>query len=273
MPAKPAHLSRQPIGVFDSGVGGLTALRKLADLLPDEDLLYLGDTARVPYGNRSAETIEQYASECAEFLLERSVKQILVACNSISAVALSTIEKISPVPVVGVIKPAVTTALSENYRRIGIIGTRATIHSRSYELEIQAQSKDGQVLVFPQACPLFVPLIEEGWFGHPVAFSVAQEYLAPLKEAQVDALILACTHYPFLKEVIGSVLPNVRLIDSGAEAAMLTAQNTLPTIYKNQAEHPPRQIECYVTDLTNTFINLAHQFLGLSPEALHQVGL
>lgn len=261
--------SRQPIGVFDSGIGGLTALRKLAELLPNEDLLYLGDTARVPYGNRSPETIAHYAQECVEFLLTHSVKQILVACNTASAVALTTIEQISPVPVIGVIKPAVTKALHHRYQRIGIIGTRATIHSRSYELEIEAQSSGAQVLVFPQACPLFVPLIEEGWRHHPVAFSVAQEYLAPLQEANIDALILGCTHYPFLEDVIRSVLPEVQLIDSGAEAAALAAAQ----VASSPLSDIPRRIECYVTDLTTAFTNLAHQFLQLPPQSLHQVGL
>lgn len=268
-----AKSHKQPIGVFDSGIGGLTALRKLAELLPDEDLLYLGDTARVPYGNRSAETIEHYAKECAEFLLAHSVKQIVVACNSASAVALNLIEQISHVPVVGVIKPAVNAVLRHNYRRVGIIGTRATIHSRSYELEIQAQRHVGDVLVFPQACPLFVPLIEEGWHQHPIAFSVAQEYLAPLQAANIDALILACTHYPFLTEVIRHLLPNVQLIDSGAEAATLAAEQFIASTAGGTTMGSTRKIDCYVTDLTPTFVNLAHQFLGLPPQALHQIGL
>ncbi len=261
--------SKQPIGVFDSGVGGLTALRKLAELLPNEDLLYLGDTARVPYGNRSPETIGHYVKECTEFLLAHSVKEIVVACNTASAVALTVIEQISPVPVIGVIKPAVTAVLRNNYKRVGIIGTRATIHSRSYELEIQAQNKDAAVVVFPQACPLFVPLIEEGWYQHPIAFSVALEYLAPLRDAQIDALILACTHYPLLTDVIRSILPDVQLIDSGAEAALLAATGYVNTPVVN----PDRRIECYVTDLTPAFVNLVHQFLGVAPQALHQIGL
>jgi glutamate racemase len=261
--------SRRPIGVFDSGIGGLTALRKLAELLPDEDLIYLGDTARVPYGNRSAETIINYAKECVQFLLKHSVKQILVACNTASAVALETIEALSPVPVVGVIRPAASVVIREKYKRVGVIGTRITIQSRSYEREIQKQDSQSPVFVYAQACPLFVPLIEEGWEEHDIARRIAQEYLAPIKEANVEAVILGCTHYPFLTKIIREILPDVCLIDSGTEAALLIADTIQSPLQKNTT----RKIECYMTDLTPTFTHLAQQFLGLPLEVLHQTEL
>ena len=262
-------LPRQPIGVFDSGIGGLTALRKLAELLPNEDLIYLGDTARVPYGNRSADTIINYAQECVRFLLKHSVKQILIACNTVSAVAFEGIEAISPVPVVGVIQPAASVVMRQQYQRVGVIGTRITIQSRSYEIEIQKQSNKSPVFIYAQACPLFVPVIEEGWEDHSVAYHIATEYLAPIKQANVEALILGCTHYPFLTRVIHQILPDVHLIDSGSEAALSIAHQTPPSSNQN----PARKIECYMTDLTPTFTHLAQQFLGLPLERLHQIEL
>lgn len=261
--------SPQPIGVFDSGIGGLTALGKLAELLPNEDLIYLGDTARVPYGNRSAETIINYSTECVRFLLKHSVKQILVACNTASAVALEAIEAISPVPVVGVIKPAVDVVLAQKYQRVGVIGTRITVQSRSYELEIQKQASESPISVYSQACPLFVPVIEEGWHGHAVAHHIAQDYLSSIRDANVEALILGCTHYHFLEDVIRDVLPKVHLIDSGTEAAIRVSQQVPSPIQLSTA----RKIVCYVTDLTPAFTHLAQQFLGLPLEALHQTDL
>ncbi len=263
---------RLPIGVFDSGIGGLTALRKLAELLPNEDLIYLGDTARVPYGNRSPQTINLYAQQSVEFLLERSVKFILVACNTISAVAMAAIEQISPVPVIGVIKPAVVASLADPRAcRIGIIGTRTTIQSQAYEREIRAAYSDRGVEVYTSACPLFVPLVEEGLHEHEATYAIAREYLQPLVTAKIQSLILGCTHYPLLKKVIQDIMPEVRLIDSGEEAAVLVAER-LSLIGKEET-FLPRTIDCYVTDLTATSIHLAQQFLGLPKEAVHQVNI
>lgn len=264
--------SQPPIGVFDSGIGGLTALRKLAELLPHENLLYLGDTARVPYGNRSVETVINYSKECVRFLLKHSVKQILVACNTVSAVALPVLEELSTVPVVGVIKPAVNRILDKKYQRVGVIGTRTTIQSCSYETEILTRTNNNgsSISVYSQACPLFVPVIEEGWETDAIAHTIAEKYLSDIKKANVEALILGCTHYSFLAPVLHTLLPGVDLIDSGEEAANLIAQrNQMIT----SQEYPARKIECYVTDLTPTFVHLARQFLGLSLEVLHQTDL
>lgn len=263
-------MSRQPIGVFDSGMGGLTALRKLAELLPHEDLVYLGDTARVPYGNRSPETIIEYAKQCTEFLLQHSVKKILVACNSVSAVALPAIEAISPVPVIGVITPAVAAVARAGCHRVGIIGTRATVNSGAYVAVLEQHCP--AVTVHSQACPLFVPLIEEGWHSHVVATVVAQQYLRPLQQARVDALILACTHYPVLAPVIQRILPQALLIDSGVEAAIVTAADLVGD-REAGGNNVARTIECYVTDATPAFGNLAQQFLGMAPEKLQMVRL
>ncbi len=263
---------RRPIGVFDSGVGGLTVLRKLAELLPNEDLLYLGDTARVPYGDKSPEKIRLYAQQCALFLLEQSVKLMVVACNTVSAVALEAIEEISTVPVVGTIKPcaeAATRCIQQG--RIGIIGTRATVQSKSYEKEILRLNDPNKVSIFAQECPLFVPLAEEGWHGHPATYAIAKEYLTPLQKAKIECLILGCTHYPMLKKVIQEIMGGVRLIDSGEESA-LVARSILQS-QSQMSSAKTRKIECWATDLTPTFASIVYQFLGLPASALHQVPL
>lgn len=266
---------KRPIGVFDSGIGGLMALRALATLLPNENLLYLGDTARVPYGNRSAEMVKCYAQQCTKFLLDHSVKLIVVACSTVSAIALPEIEKMSSVPVIGMIKPGVLAVLAnKNSRRVGIIGTRATIASRSYEREIHQQRDQANLTIFSQACPLFVPLVEEGWHENPLMYMVAESYLASLKKEKIDTLILGCTHYPLLKEVIKNILPEVTLIDPAEEAAKQTASIILAEAEKNASPSAdPRSIECYVTDLAPTFIKLADQFLGVPSQAVHCVSI
>lgn len=254
---------KQAIGVFDSGVGGLTALRKLAELLPQEDLLYLGDTARVPYGSRSEQTIQLYAKQCVEFLLAHSVKLILVACNTASAVALPLLQKLSPVPIVGVIKPTVQAAMHHhvniNPRHIGIIGTHATIQSKTYEQEIQRHHSAHQLIhTHALACPLFVPLAEEGWHDHAATYAIAKEYLAPLQEVKLDTLILGCTHYPLLKKVIHDLMPGVLLIDSSEEAAIAAAH----LVQKTDEAKTLREITCYTTDHTAIFTRFVEELVG-----------
>lgn len=267
---------KQPIGVFDSGIGGLIALRKLITLLPHEDFIYLGDTARVPYGNRSTQAILQYSTAGIHFLLQKNVKHILIACNTVCSVALPILEAFSSVPITDVIRPAVTHIIGGNYQRVGIIGTHATIQSKAYEKEIQTYHAEKyahlshdlpQLDTYAQACPLFVPIIEEGWTDHAVALLTAQEYLAPLLQARIEALILGCTHYAFMIPILQHVLPQVCLIDSGEEAAL-----TLAKTYS--ATHPSKgTIQCYMTDVTPTATRLAKQFLGLSSEVMHYTEL
>lgn len=266
-------VAQNPIGVFDSGVGGLTTLRKLAQLLPHENLIYLGDTARVPYGNKSPEIIRSYALQCTRFLLGKKAKLIVVACNTVSAVALPYIEEASHVPVIGMIKPGAQAA-AQNLRegRIGVIGTQATVQSKSYESEIHRLLGQKNVAVHTVACPLFVPLAEEGWHDHPVTYLIAREYLKPLFDAQIESLILGCTHYPLLEKVIRDTLPGVRLIDSGAESAF-SAQRILQEQEIALIQSGSRTIECYVTDLTLTFSKLAHKLLEIPLTAVHQVSV
>lgn len=264
--------SEAAIGVFDSGVGGLTALRKLAEILPHEHLIYLGDTARVPYGNRPPATICLYAQQCTRFLLEHTVKFILVACNSVCAVALPLMQSQTSVPVVGVIEPAVNAALQKSrHGRIGIIGTRATIQSRAYELELRSRGKE--VVIVAAACPLFVPLVEEGWHDHPATYAIAQAYLAPLIEAKVDTVILGCTHYPLLRKVIEMLMPEVCLIDSGEEAAIALARWVSVT-KPRLSDGIPRTVQCFVTDApTPSTMQLMHDIFGLPAEIVCQTSI
>jgi glutamate racemase len=208
-----------PLGVFDSGLGGLTVARALFERLPRESVIYFGDTARVPYGPKSADTVRRYSSEILKFLLERGVKMVVVACNTSTAHALDHLRKIAPVPVIGVIEPGARAAVAASKGgTLGVIGTVGTITSGAYQRAIAALNPAAKVE--GAACPLLVPLVEEGWLDHPATELIAREYLAPLVRARVDTVVLGCTHYPLLKPVLGRVLgAGVTLIDSGGETA------------------------------------------------------
>jgi glutamate racemase len=213
-------MNAAPLGVFDSGIGGLTVAHALFECLPQESVIYFGDTARVPYGPKSPETVRRYSGEILDFLVRRGVKMVVVACNTSTAHALDFLRQRSPVPVLGVIEPGARAATAATRAgRIGVIGTAGTIASGAYERAIKAIRND--LVVVSQACPLLVPFVEEGWFDHPAAELVAREYLQPLQAAVVDVLVLGCTHYPLLKPLLARVLgPDVRLIDSAAETAI-----------------------------------------------------
>lgn len=212
-----------PIGIFDSGIGGLTVARAIYERLPAESTIYFGDTARVPYGPKSPETVRRYSLEILHWLLGQGVKAVVIACNTSTAHALQALRDASPVPVLGVIEPGARAAVrAAEGGAIGVIGTAGTIASNAYARAIHALAPG--VRVEQVACPLFVPLVEEGWFDHPATELVAEEYLAPLLTARVDALVLGCTHYPLLKPLLGRVMgPAVRLIDSAEETALALA--------------------------------------------------
>ncbi|MBU0503924.1 MAG: glutamate racemase [Candidatus Omnitrophica bacterium] len=257
----------QPIGVFDSGVGGLTVAKELFRQLPNEDIIYFGDTARVPYGIKSRETVIRFSIENILFLLKQNVKLICVACNTVSSVALPEIKNHFRVPLVGVITPAVREAVyATQNKRVGVIGTKGTVNSRTYENEIR--QLDPEVKVTAVACPLFVPLVEEGWTKGEVVIDVVKKYLEPLKLARVDTVILGCTHYPLLKPVIEEVMgEKVALIDSAKQVAIevkkiLSGENML-----NKKSHRGRH-QFYVSDNPEWFNGLAKSFLGKSvPDA------
>ena len=220
----PVNGDLRPIGVFDSGIGGLTTVRELFARLPRESVMYFGDTARLPYGNKSKETVTRFSVEIASFLVHQQVKCVVVACNTASSHALEALRERFGVPVIGVIEPAAKAAVTASKRgRIGVVGTLATVGSNAYADAIARLST--QAVVMQRACPLFVPLVEEGWLDHEVTRMVANEYLAELKAADLDSLILGCTHYPMLAPLLKSAMGgNVRLIYSGAEAAHATAE-------------------------------------------------
>jgi glutamate racemase len=216
-------MNRLPIGIFDSGIGGLTVARAIFEQLPGESTVYFGDTARVPYGPKSPETVRRYSLEILRWLLEQRVKAVVIACNTSTAHALATLQAESPVPVIGVIEPgAAAAAAAGGARPIGVIGTAGTIASDAYAKAIHRAHPEAKVE--QRACPLFVPLVEEGWCDHPAADLIAREYLTPFTAAGVGTLVLGCTHYPLLKPLLQRVMgPDVRLIDSGEETARVVA--------------------------------------------------
>jgi glutamate racemase len=251
----------RPIGVFDSGLGGLTAVRKLMEVLPGEDIIYLGDTGRVPYGSRSRETIIRYARQDIAFLQKFDIKAVVVACGTVSTTALDSITDDYDVPVFGVVEATAQSAAHRTRNgRIGLIGTEASIGSGAYEREICRFAPQAQV--FGKACPLFVPLVECGRItpGDIVIETVAAEYLAPLKAEGVDTLILGCTHYPLLTDIIANFMgPEVEIISSGAETAEYVAQ-----VLKSRemlADRPTGVYSYYVTDSVKDFSRMASLFL------------
>ena len=229
------------IGVFDSGIGGLTVVRELIQRMPNESIVYFGDTARVPYGPKSPATVARYSEEAAAFLLSRDVKMIVVACNTATAHAAAKLSRAVPVPVMGVIEPGARAAVrATSSARVGVIGTAGTIASGAYDLAVRRRLPNARV--YAQPCPLFVPLVEEGWYNHSVARLVAEDYLRPLTEMDVDVLILGCTHYPLLRGLIADVMgPDVQLVDSAAETARevddLLAENDMHRLDEHPASH------------------------------------
>lgn len=272
-----------PIGIFDSGVGGLTVYRALHERLPDERFVYLGDTARVPYGTRSLATVERYAIENARFLEAHGIKVLVVACNTASALALPAIRDAVRVPVLGVIEPGAQAAVEASgtkalKRRIGVIATEATVQSGAYASAISRLDPEASVIT--RACPLFVPLAEEGWAGTEVAQMVAADYLREIKEQGVDTLVLGCTHYPILRSVIQETVGReVSLIDSG-EAAALDVERLLKDEGLRRKAKTGSLAErhlCddldhfYVTDAAARFSRVAERFLGSAPSRLEAV--
>ena len=252
---------KAPIGIFDSGLGGLTVFKVLARRMPEESLVYFGDTAHVPYGSKSPEAIRRFSGEVARFLAGRGIKLLVVACNTSSAWALPAIRKVVKVPVIGVIEPGARGAVAVSRGgRIGVIGTEATVKSGAYVKAIRALDKRARTVT--AACPLFVPLVEEGWWSGDVVESVARKYAAPLKKARVDTVILGCTHYPYLKPVLARAFgPRVRLIDSAEETAKET-QSILNGIGLRAPRGGRGRREFYASDAPERFKRLARRMLG-----------
>jgi glutamate racemase len=268
----PGGNARHPIGVFDSGVSGLTVVRALMERLPFENLIYFGDTARVPYGVKSAETINLYAAQITEFLVQREVKLLIIACNTMAAVAHEAVVSRSPVPVLDVIDAgAQMTVRTPRTKHVGVIGTPTTVNSNTYARAIHRL--DPEVRIFSQACALFVPLVEEGWFDHPVTRLTAQEYLKPVLAEGIDTLVLGCTHYPLLKALLQEVTgPAIRLVDSAEAMADITAD----LLTDRELANPDREAPVYrfyVTDVPLRFQGIGERILGRSLPHVERVSL
>jgi glutamate racemase len=254
-------MNQAPIGIFDSGIGGLTVARAVYERLPAESTVYFGDTARVPYGPKSPETVRRYSLEILEWLLDQGVKAVVIACNTSTAHALEALQEKSPVPVIGVIEPGARAAAAAGRGGpVGVIGTAGTIASNAYAKAIR-RARPGAP-VEQRACPLFVPLVEEGWFEHPAAELIAREYLAPLQAASVESLVLGCTHYPLLKPLLQRIMgESVRLIDSGEETAAVVAA----ALQRSALEAPPGAEPYHrfaVSDDEARFRQVGTRFLG-----------
>lgn len=263
-----------PIGVFDSGIGGLTVAREIMRNLPSEKIVYFGDTARVPYGSKSKETIIRYSRQIIRFLREQEVKAIVIACNTASAFALDEVRHELDIPVLGVIESgAVVAAKETRNKRVGVIGTVGTVGSGIHEEHLQ--KLDPEITVIGKACPLFVPLVEEGWLHDPVTFEVARRYLRELQEREIDTLILGCTHYPLLRSTIGEVMgEGVRLVNPAYETALelkdLLAKLDLLGTGKEQEEFPYR---FYVSDLADKFKSFANSILPYDVEMTQKIDI
>jgi glutamate racemase len=262
-----------PIGVFDSGIGGLTVVRELHRVMPHEDIVYLGDTARVPYGTKSPDTVTRFACEDAQFLVRKNVKAIVVACNTASAWALAELQTRFPLPVFGVILPGARVAMEKSRnRRIGVVGTAATVRSKAYGNAILG--RDPGAKVFSQACPLLVPLVEEGMIEHKATQLILGEYLQPLLRRKVDTIILGCTHYPLLKKTMSRILGSgVALVDSAECCASFVAENLAQLRLLNQPGERLGSLRPYVTDDAERFEVMAERFLGFPTEQAWKVEL
>ena len=261
-----------PIGVFDSGIGGLTVVRDLIQQLPNESIIYFGDTARVPYGPKSPDTVLRYSQEIARFLVGEGVKALVVACNTATAHAVPALRIQLDIPVIGVIDPGARAAVAATRSgAIGVIGTHGTIKSGAYETAIHNLLPDARISVM--ACPLFVPLVEEGWLETEATMLIAQEYLTPLRDAHIDTLVLGCTHYPLLKRPIGTVVGReVRLIDSAEETAAETARVLREGNLLSPDPHGARY-RFAASDAPETFLRIGQRFLGAAIDRVETVTL
>jgi glutamate racemase len=253
------------IGVFDSGIGGLTVLKRLIEALPHEDFVYLGDTGRTPYGTKSAAVVTQYALEDTEFLVDKHVKMVVVACNTTAAVAMPALAECYDLPIIGVIDPGARAAVgATRNRKVGVIGTEGTIASGAYTRALRAL--DASLEIYTRACPMFVPLAEEGWIDNEIARQTIALYLASLRQSRIDTLVLGCTHYPLLATSIAAYLgPEVRLVDSATETA-----REVTTLLCDRAlarADGGGSASFFVTDVADRFIKIGARFLGAAVES------
>ena len=263
-------MDKRPIGVFDSGVGGLTVLREIMEMMPYEDVIYFGDTARIPYGSKSEQTVKKFAYQCAKFLYDKGVKTIVIACNTASAVAIDYLKDRFDIPVIGVIEPGARGAVEATKNgRIGVIGTYATIGSSAYQNKIMEKMPEAEIVGIP--CPLFVPIVEEGWEYSEVARLTARQYFTELMEHDVDSLVLGCTHYPILRHTIGQVLgERVRLVNPAFETAK-ELKETLRENNMTKNDFVKAVYRYYVSDAPEKFRRIGGNFLKKEIELLEEI--
>ncbi len=265
-------MDNRPIGIFDSGVGGLTVMREIMEQLPYENIIYLGDTARIPYGSKSDQTIRKYANQCSSFLMSKDVKTIVIACNTASSIALDHVQQNFDLPILGVIDPgARSAAAATENKRIGVIGTIATINSNAYQQKIMEYLHDAEVIGIP--CPLFVPIVEEGWEYSNIAELTAEKYLDELIEHEVDTLVLGCTHYPILRYTIRKVVgPNVKLVNPAFETARdlkkLLEENNILNENLGKAKY-----EYYASDAPERLRRIGGNFLKKEIDNLYEIAI
>jgi glutamate racemase len=259
-----------PVGIFDSGIGGLTVVKAVRKILPREDIIYLGDTARLPYGTKSTDAIIQFSLEDTQFLVGRGAKYVVIACYSSASVALDVIRKEFSIPVLGVIRPGVRKAMEvARSGKIGVIGTSLTIYSGAYEKAFKEEGAHAEILGRP--CPLFVPLVEEGWLDHEVTRLVAEEYLVPLKKDNIDTLLLGCTHYPLLLKPIRAVMGDINYVDASAEVGSELAKSLKELNMENPRGTGSTAI--YLTDLSMNYKEIGERFLGEPMKNFSRVSL
>lgn len=266
------NISILPIGIFDSGIGGLTVVKEIKQLLPYENIIYLGDTARVPYGTKSSKTVITYSQSNTKFLLSRGIKILVIACNTASAVAVQSLRWDLEIPVIGVLEPGARKAVeSTGNKRVGVIGTPSTIKSGAYKKAIENINPD--IKVFSKSCPLFVPLAEEGWTEGTISEEIADKYLSSLSDCGIDTLILGCTHYPLLKATIQKTVgKKVRLIDSAKETAKEVVRTLTENNITNKSNTSAKR-QFFLTDISDTFVSIAGNFIGEKIKKVEQVDI
>ncbi|WP_427337814.1 glutamate racemase [Caloranaerobacter sp. DY30410] len=265
-------MDNRPIGVFDSGIGGLTVLKEIMEQLPNEDIIYFGDTARIPYGTRSKETVIKYSFQCIKFLLSKNIKAIVIACNTASAIALEPAREKFDVPIIGVIEPGAKAAISATRNnKIGVIGTSGTINSEAYQTLIRNMDKSAEVIGV--ACPLFVQIVEEGWEDTDVAMLAAEKYLMELKEHNIDTLVLGCTHYPILRYTLSKVMgKGVSLVNPAFETAKAVKEMLiLNNMLKDSTDKP--EYKFYVSDDPEKFRRIGGNFLRREIQSIEKVNI
>ncbi|MBR1539590.1 MAG: glutamate racemase [Clostridia bacterium] len=249
-------MDKKPIGMFDSGVGGLTVYKEVKNKMPNEKIIYLGDTINFPYGSKSKESIIELSKKCVEFLLSKNVKMIIIACGTATSQALEELQKMYDIPIIGIINPTVTYVTERGFKDIGVIATRGTIRSNSWEKKIK--EKNPQINVYNQECPLLAPMAEEGWTENQIAELVIKEYLKDFHGKKMDALILGCTHYPLYENIIKQELPNVEIINTGTRIVEFIEKSDF---FEKQTLNEVEKDEIYLTDTECNFLNVAKNIL------------